>query len=295
MPGFIARKLCPDLVIVRLNFSKYREVSEQVREILQSYDPDFCPVGLDESYLDLTAFVQTRMSCEQTVSAAAVGHESWKGGGGEVSENGNIKTVAPDCSYRCNLGDVQVEQIEKSADSLDVAGIPSGSRGTGDSPRERIHGQLPTVTAKNSTALPLDLSQPTSVAGKLNADLGGCQASIQKATKPPSSENALQEKDILRDSSDLTDSPLTPNEWGLPPSYWECAQEVVKEMRAQILTKTGLTASAGIAPNKMLAKVASDMNKPNGQYFVEPTREGVLEFVRKLPIRKVNDFFFCAV
>ena len=63
---------------------------------------------------------------------------------------------------------------------------------------------------------------------------------------------------------------------------------MVAEIRSQITTVTGLTASAGIAPNMMLAKVASDMNKPDGQYLVEPTREGVLGFVRQLPIRKVH-------
>lgn len=59
-------------------------------------------------------------------------------------------------------------------------------------------------------------------------------------------------------------------------------------MRSKIQERTGLTASAGLAPNMMLAKVASDMNKPNGQYTVTPTREGVLEFIQKLPIRKVR-------
>ena len=59
-------------------------------------------------------------------------------------------------------------------------------------------------------------------------------------------------------------------------------------MRREITERTGLTASAGLAPNMMLAKVASDMNKPDGQYTVTATREGVLEFVQKLPIRKVS-------
>ena len=44
---------------------------------------------------------------------------------------------------------------------------------------------------------------------------------------------------------------------------------------------------AGIAPNTMLAKVCSDQNKPNGQYYLTPTKEAVLDFVRHLDIRKV--------
>lgn len=57
MPGFIAKKLCPQLVIVGANFDKYRAVSQQVQDILISYDQQFSPMGLDESYLDITDFV----------------------------------------------------------------------------------------------------------------------------------------------------------------------------------------------------------------------------------------------
>ncbi len=63
------------------------------------------------------------------------------------------------------------------------------------------------------------------------------------------------------------------------------AWDLAKEMRARILAETGLTASAGVAPNKMLAKIASDWRKPNGQFAVLPDQ--VLEFMRPLPLRKV--------
>ena len=48
------------------------------------------------------------------------------------------------------------------------------------------------------------------------------------------------------------------------------ASEVAKEIRAAIFAETGLTASAGIAPNKFLAKIASDWRKPNGQFVLPP-------------------------
>ncbi|XP_028928554.1 DNA polymerase kappa isoform X1 [Ornithorhynchus anatinus] len=66
------------------------------------------------------------------------------------------------------------------------------------------------------------------------------------------------------------------------------AEDVVREIRFRIEQKTTLTASAGIAPNMMLAKVCSDKNKPNGQYRILPTRQAVMDFIKDLPIRKVS-------
>ena len=56
-------------------------------------------------------------------------------------------------------------------------------------------------------------------------------------------------------------------------------------IRNLIFRKTKLTASAGIAPNKLVAKIASDLNKPNGQYEVQPNE--VPEFMAALPVRKI--------
>ena len=56
-------------------------------------------------------------------------------------------------------------------------------------------------------------------------------------------------------------------------------------IRDAILQKTKLTSSAGIAPNKLLAKIASEINKPNGQF--EITLDQVGEFMRELPVRKI--------
>jgi len=56
-------------------------------------------------------------------------------------------------------------------------------------------------------------------------------------------------------------------------------------IRQLIFRKTKLTASAGIGPNKLIAKVASDIKKPNGQFEVKP--EQVPEFMKNLPVRKL--------
>ncbi|MDP5063627.1 MAG: DNA polymerase IV [Haliea sp.] len=62
------------------------------------------------------------------------------------------------------------------------------------------------------------------------------------------------------------------------------AIRVAASIRKDILEETGLTASAGISYNKFLAKVASDQNKPNGQFVVLPA-EGAA-FVASLPARR---------
>ena len=66
----------------------------------------------------------------------------------------------------------------------------------------------------------------------------------------------------------------------------ESGAALAKEIRRAIFEETGLTASAGIAPNKMLAKIASDWNKPDGQLEIRP--EEVEGFMRGLRIGKLH-------
>ena len=63
------------------------------------------------------------------------------------------------------------------------------------------------------------------------------------------------------------------------------ATYIAKAIRDDILIKTGLTASAGIAPNKLLAKISSDINKPNGMYVIKP--DEIDAFIEKLPVKKL--------
>jgi DNA polymerase-4 len=63
------------------------------------------------------------------------------------------------------------------------------------------------------------------------------------------------------------------------------AQQIARELKRRIRETTGLTASAGIAPNKFLAKIASDYRKPDGLVEIKP--EEVQDFLRELPISKL--------
>eukprot|EP00736_Rhodelphis_marinus_P009390 Rmarinus@m.23423 len=130
MPGFIGLKLCPDLVMIPPDFTKYKAASMLVRQVFKEYDPNFQMMSLDEAYLDIS----------------------------------------------------------------DVVHSETGSR--------------------------------------------------------------------------------------LGP------EGIVKELRRRVRELTGLTCSAGIAPSKMLAKVCSDIHKPDGQTYLPPTRAAIASFLSNLPVRK---------
>lgn len=90
---------------------------------------------------------------------------------------------------------------------------------------------------------------------------------------------------ILRRFTPLVE-PLSLDEAYLDASHlrssgWSVAWEIRSEVREEL----GLAASAGIAPNKLLAKIASDWNKPDGQFEVKPG--DVDAFMRDLPVRRL--------
>lgn len=60
---------------------------------------------------------------------------------------------------------------------------------------------------------------------------------------------------------------------------------IAEEIRKVIALEVGVTASAGIAPNKFLAKVASDLNKPDGQYVITPPE--IDAFVERLKVKRI--------
>ncbi|NWH38177.1 POLK polymerase, partial [Chloropsis hardwickii] len=195
MPGFIAKRLCPHLTIVPLNFKKYGKVSKEVREILAEYDPNFMPMGLDEAYLNITEHLEERLN--------------W-----------------PEDRRRFFLNTASTTGTDK--DDMNM-------------PAKFNEGEVsssPVLFEDNTTLMDENLEQ-----------------------KGLSVENSIV--------------------------FGTSAEEVVKEIRFRIEQKTQLTASAGIAPNTMLAKMCSDRNKPNGQYRISPERQAVLDFLKDLPIRKV--------
>ncbi len=86
----------------------------------------------------------------------------------------------------------------------------------------------------------------------------------------------LNNKSVMVDEAylDVTDSKICQGS----------ATLIAEQIRADIFNELHLTASAGVAPNKFLVKIASDENKPNGQCVVTP--DNISAFVEKLSLKK---------
>ncbi len=101
-------------------------------------------------------------------------------------------------------------------------------------------------------------------------------------------EVSRQIRAIFFDVTDLVE-PLSLDEAYLDVTTNKFAQgsatRLAELIRARIQNELGLTASAGVAPNKFLAKVASDLRKPNGIFVITPAE--VPRFVEKLPVEKL--------
>jgi len=101
-------------------------------------------------------------------------------------------------------------------------------------------------------------------------------------------ETSIQIREIFKRYTDLVE-PLSLDEAYLDVSdsfhFYGSATLIAQQIRQDIYTELNLTASAGIAPNKFLAKIASDENKPNGQCVITPNN--VNEFIKKMPLSKI--------
>jgi len=109
---------------------------------------------------------------------------------------------------------------------------------------------------------------------------------------PPHIEKYKEESDALHEIFHRFTNiiePLSLDEAFLDVSDCELfdgsATLIAQEIRRLIRTERNLTASAGIAPNKFLAKIASDWNKPDGQYVITP--DDIEAFIIDLPVEKI--------
>ncbi|NHZ33060.1 DNA polymerase IV [Massilia rubra] len=110
---------------------------------------------------------------------------------------------------------------------------------------------------------------------------------------PPAMEKyRIASRQILAIYGDYTDliEPLSLDEAYLDvtdsPHCKGSATLIAQEIRKRIFATVGITASAGVAPNKFVAKIASDWNKPDGLCLVRP--DEVDAFVAALPVKKLH-------
>ena len=126
-------------------------------------------------------------------------------------------------------------------------------------------------------------AMPTSRAVQLCPDL-----IIQRHRFDRYREISLQIREIFYSYTPIVE-PLSLDEAFLDVSEvyepYGSAQQIGKEIKEQIKGTTSLASSVGVAPNKFIAKIASDYDKPDGFYVVRPNR--VEAFLRDLPITKI--------
>ncbi len=130
-----------------------------------------------------------------------------------------------------------------------------------------VHSAMPSITAKRKCPDLIFVSPRFDVYKAVSQQIRGIFAEYTPLIEPLSLDEAYLD--------------VTENLKGM-----EIATEIALEIRAKIRQATGLNASAGISYNKFLAKMASDLNKPNGQAVITP-KNGP-GFVESLPVKKFH-------
>ena len=124
---------------------------------------------------------------------------------------------------------------------------------------------------------------PTAYARRLCPELVLLGGNYQKYR-----EVSTQIREVFAEYSDIIE-PLSLDEAFIDVTdsehYQDSATRIAEAIRKAIFEATQLTASAGVAPNKFLAKIASDWRKPDGLFVIPP--ESIALFVQQLPVHKI--------
>ena len=99
-------------------------------------------------------------------------------------------------------------------------------------------------------------------------------------------ELSVQTRAIFRDETPLIEPPSLDEAYLDVTARGEPATIVARRIRARVRDRTGLTCSAGVSFNKLLAKLASDENKPDGLTVITPAR--ALDYVAGLPVKRFH-------
>lgn len=121
MPGFKARRLCPDLIFVKSRFDAYKAVSRTIRDVFFRYTDLIEPLSLDEAYLDVTAPKRGGPSATEIAAAikAEIRDETELTASAGVSFNKFLAKIASDLDKPDGLSVIRPEE----ADAF-IAGLP---------------------------------------------------------------------------------------------------------------------------------------------------------------------------
>jgi DNA polymerase-4 len=130
MPAVRAERLCPQAVFVAPDFSRYKAVSRQVREIFGRHTDLVEPLSLDEAYLDVTANTSALPSATATAEAirAAIREETQLTASAGVAPNKFVAKIASDFRKPDGLFVVRPRQVETFLAPLPVGRLPGVGR-----------------------------------------------------------------------------------------------------------------------------------------------------------------------
>lgn len=263
MPGFIAVKLCPDLVFVKHDGEAYAVAAAAAREVFAYYDPDFSSMSQDEASLDLTDF------CARFAYGEA-----------ELFDVSTAAAAVPSAAGTVPCAAASSPSVPARIDGAEGGG-GRGGRCTDD--RQALHG-APDDGAPPAAAGDDSDEDELTDAALMGDDTVTWVEERRVVGQCDEAGDAAPQPDVRSGRGAATErAAVEPN-----AAAWECVPQVVAAIRAQVHALTRLTCSAGVAVNRMLAKIASNVRKPNGQFIVgPPTRVGVLAFVSPLTVRSI--------
>lgn len=155
MPMAAAKRLCPQAIIVKPNFARYREVSDAMFAILESYSPVVQPISIDEAFVDLTGTERLHGSAESVAVRIKqrVREELKLTISVGVAHNKFLAKLASDLQKPDGLTTILTqEQIDRILPPLPISRI----WGIGPKTQERLNG-LGIRTIGDIRKLPLDV------------------------------------------------------------------------------------------------------------------------------------------
>jgi len=221
MPSSKARRLCPQAIFIRANFSRYRDASTRFMEILADFSPDIEPLGLDEAYLDVTGCEEPYDSPRQL--ALAIKERIHK----ELKITASVgiatcKVVAKIASDLCKPdGLLEIAPGEEQAflNPLPVARLPGVGKKT-----EQALKEMGVTTIGELASLPLDM---------IKRQFGATGAVLHSYARGIDDREVEAPSEAKSISQQLTFARDTREHNFLEANLHNSCQEVCQELRSQ--------------------------------------------------------------